>query len=401
MLAGIRGWARRIILGDWTPTALTLACGIAISLSGFAVTQQYYRGVEERAFAAETARQADALNLGIKRYTDAVNAVATFVTASDRIDRWEFLRFADLTLTRYSGFSALAWVPRVSQLERPAFEAAVQRDGLFGLTIQETGADGALVKAAERLEYLPVAYLVPFEGNEEALSYDLGTEPRYRKVLESASDLGELQATELLPLPRVRQTGPALWLILPLYTRNSTPSDILERRKALAGFAIGVLRLDDFVADVLGAAGSRNTNLSLFDVAEGNQNLLFATAKSSSAAAAEAAGALDFAREFRVAGRRWSLVATVNAERGWHFADVLPYCIALVAALMTGLLAQHQINLVLQRRTIERVVRQRTVELSDGNEALRAEVEQRQRTEVALRWAKEQADSANHAKSEF
>src|SRR5262245_52095528 len=199
--AGIRRSARRIILGDWTPSILTLACGIAISLSGFAITRQYYLGVEQRAFALEAARQADALNEGIKRYTDAVNAVATFVTASDRIDRWEFLRFADLTLARYSGFSALAWVPRVSQLARPAFDAAVPRDGLFGHDIPEHGADGALVKAAEGLEELPVAFLLPFDGNEVALSYDLGTDPRYRKVLESASDLGELQATELLPLP--------------------------------------------------------------------------------------------------------------------------------------------------------------------------------------------------------
>src|SRR5262245_17280398 len=144
--AGIRRSARRIILGDWTPSILTLACGIAISLSGFAITRQYYLGVEQRAFALEAARQADALNEGIKRYTDAVNAVATFVTASDRIDRWEFLRFADLTLARYSGFSALAWVPRVAEHDRQAFEASVQRDGLFGLTIQETSTDGTLAK---------------------------------------------------------------------------------------------------------------------------------------------------------------------------------------------------------------------------------------------------------------
>ncbi len=395
--------ARRIILGDWTPTAITLACGIAISLSGFAITKQYYRGVEEREFAAETARQADALNEGIKRYTDAVNAVATFVTASDRIDRWEFLRFADLTLARYSGFSALAWVPRVSQLERPAFEAAIQRDGLFGLTIREAGADGALTMAGDRLEYLPIAYLVPFEGNEQALSYDLGTEPRYRSALESAGDLGQLQATGLLPLPTVRQAGPALWLVLPLYMRNSAPADILERRKSLAGFAIGVLRLDDFVADVLGAGGIQNTQLSLFDVTDGSRNLLFGAASASGegADATEAAGTLNIIREFDVAGRRWSLMAAVNAERGWNSGDVLPYFLALVGALLTGLLAQHQINLVVQRRTVERVVSQRTAELSDRNEALRSEVAQRQRTEVELRGAKEKADSANRAKSEF
>ncbi len=400
---GITRSARRIILGDWTPTVLTLACGLAISLSGFAITRQYYRGVEERAFAAETARQADALNEGIKRYTDAVNAVATFVTASDRIDRWEFLRFADLTLARYSGFAALAWVPRVSQLERPAFEAAIQRDGLFGLTIRETGADGALTTSAERLEYLPIAYLVPFEGNEQALSYDLGTEPRYRNALESAGDLGQLQATGLLPLPTVSQTGPALWLILPLYMRNSAPADILDRRKSLAGFAIGVLRLDGFVADVLGADRPQNAQLSLFDVTDGSRNLLFGanSASEEKSNTAEAAGTLNIVREFQVAGRRWSLAAAVNAERGWNSGDVLPFFLALVGALLTGLLAQHQINLVVQRRTVERVVRQRTAELSDRNEALRSEVAQRQRTEVELRAAKEKADSANQAKSEF
>src|SRR5215471_17090914 len=127
---------------DWTPAILTVVCGIAVSIGGFSFVHQYQRGTEERAFAVEAARQVDALDEGIKRYADAVNAVATFVTASDRIDRWEFLRFADLTLHRYSGFSALAWVPRVAQHDRQAFEASVQRDGLFGLTIRETSIDG-------------------------------------------------------------------------------------------------------------------------------------------------------------------------------------------------------------------------------------------------------------------
>jgi signal transduction histidine kinase len=69
--------------------------------------------------------------------------------------------------------------------------------------------------------------------------------------------------------------------------------------------------------------------------------------------------------------------------------------------LLTGLLAQHLTHSVVRRRTIERVVRQRTTELSDRNAALHTEVAQREQTEVALRAAKEQAESANRAKSEF
>src|SRR5262245_25249331 len=273
---GLNDSGRRFVSGDWTPAILIVVCGLAISLGGFAVTHQYHHSIEEQAFAVEAARQADALNEGIKRYTDAVSAVATFVTASDRIDRWEFLRFADLTLRRYSGFSALAWVPRVSQQDRGAFEAGVQRDGPFGLTIRETSIDGALKSAAERLEYLPIAYLVPFDGNEDALSYDLGSEPRYRRALDMAGDSGRLLATDPLPLPRVRQNGTTVWLVLPLYARNSATSDVLQRRRALLGFAIGVLRVDAFMKDVLGPAESAGMTLSLFDATEGaTKNALF------------------------------------------------------------------------------------------------------------------------------
>jgi signal transduction histidine kinase len=369
---------RRVALGDWTPAVLTVVCGIVLSIGGFVATLQYQHSLEERAFAVEAARQADALNEGIKRYTDAVNAVATFVTASHRIDRWEFLRFADLTLRRYSGFSALAWVPRVSQHEREAFEASVQRDGLFGLTIQEAGADGSLVSAAERLEYLPIGYLVPFDGNEEALSYDLGSEPRYRGVLDLAGDVGRLSATDPLPLPRVSQGGTTVWLILPLYARNSATSDVLERRRALIGFAIGVLRVDAFMKDVLGAADPTGMDISIFDATDvPSGRLLFAP---DGALPTGVQPAHTIVREFEVAGRRWSLVATANSERSWHTADLLPWSIALVAALLTGLLAQHLTNSVLRRRTIEREVGQRTAE---------------------LRAAKELAESANRAKSEF
>jgi len=393
---------RRFPAGDWTPTILTVICGLAVSLGGFAVTRQYHRTIEEQAFAVEAARQADALKEGVKRYTDAVSAVATFVTASDRIDRWEFLRFANLTLRRYSGFSALAWIPQVPQQGRGAFESGMQRDGLFGLTIRETSANGALTGAAERYVYLPIAYLVPFEGNEDALSYDLGSEARYQRALDMAGDYGRVLATDPLPLPRIRPTGTTIWLVAPLYARNSPTSDILERRRALTGFVVGVLRIDAFMNDALGGtADSADVHIAVFDATDGAPNTALSEPVGAAPSADEPGHSPAINMALDVAGRRWSLVATAGAERSWQAADILPWSVALVGALLTGLLAQHLINSVLQRRTIERVVRKRTAQLSNRNAELRTEVVQRERTEGELRAAKDQAESASRAKSEF
>src|SRR5262249_14082689 len=157
--------------------------------------------------------------------------------------------------------------------------------------------------------------------------------------------------------------------------------------------------VDAFVRDALGTADSAGVNLSIFDATEGATRtaLLEPTVPTTD----EPAHGLSISRELDVAGRRWSLVATESAERSWRSADLLPWSVALVTALLTGLLAQHLVNSVLQRRTIERVVRQRTAELSDRNALLRTEVAQRERTEMDLRAAKDQAESANRAKSEF
>jgi len=141
--------------------------------------------------------------------------------------------------------------------------------------------------------------------------------------------------------------------------------------------------------------------LSLFDATEGaTKNALFEPV-GTAPTAEEPAHALTISKELDVAGRRWLLVAAASAQRSWRSADLLPWSVALVTALLTGLLAQHLINSVLRRRTIERVVRQRTAELSDRNAQLRTEVAQRERTEKDLRAAKDQAESANRAKSEF
>src|SRR6185436_20486273 len=144
-----------------------------------------------------------------------------------------------------------------------------------------------------------------------------------------------------LALPQVSQTGTTVWLILPLYARNSSTSDISERREALVGFAIGVLGLDAFVRDVLGNTEPIGSNLSIFDASDNaNRKLLFELVDTSGNQPTEVQPLqrTTIDREVEVAGRHWLLVATADSNTSLEFADLLPWCVALVVSLLTSLL---------------------------------------------------------------
>ena len=146
-----RGTARRAwslgaaeSLGDFIPSALVLACGIAIACGGFAAVRNHLTSLERRGFEMEAATQAGALRDGMRQYSEVLNSMAAFVSASRGVDRWEFLRFTERTLPRYPGFAALEWVPRVPLDQRARYERRAQVDGLFGLRIREFGPQSEL-----------------------------------------------------------------------------------------------------------------------------------------------------------------------------------------------------------------------------------------------------------------
>jgi signal transduction histidine kinase len=389
---------------DFIPSTVVLACGIAITIGGFFAVRNHLLSLERRGFEVEAASYAGSLRDGIRQYAEVVNSIAAFVSASRGVDRWEFLRFAERTLPRYPGFAALEWVPRVQAQNRAKYERRAQVDGLYGLRIREFGAGSALVPAGDRPEYYPVYYIEPFEGHEKLLGFDLAADPAAGIVLTKAEKYGRILSARLPGGNPVINRDADLWFVLPLFDGNVVQKRVEERHEALLGFAIGAIRISKMIDAAIDATGpAPAVSLRLIDETPGSAERVLYARNWSDRAELSHRSSRDFVHtaSFEIAGNAWTLELVRTFDYSVRPQDAVPWGVALITLLLTGLLLQHMAATVFRRLAIEHAVRERTAALARANDELQMEISERRRAEVNLRSAKEQAEVASRAKSEF
>src|SRR4029079_8259173 len=342
---------------------------------------------------------------GLCQYVERVTSIAAFVSASRGVDRWEFLRFAERTLPRYPGFAALEWVPRVQAQNRVKYERRAQVDGLYGLRIREFGPGSALVPAGDRPEYYPVYYIEPFAGHEKLLGFDLAADPAAGAVLSKAEQFGRILTARLPAANPIISKDADLWFVLPLFDGDIAQKRAEDRHGALLGFAIGAIRISrmlDATIDGMGPAPPA-ASLRLIDETPGSAERVLYTRNWSQKTELGQRTSTDFVHttSFEIAGNAWTLELVRVFSHSVRPQDALPWGVALISLLLTGLLLQHMAATVFRRLAIEHAVHERTAALARANDELQMEISERRRAEVNLRSAKEQAEVANRAKSAF
>lgn len=414
---------------DFLPIAAVVTIGIAAAVCAFVLARGYYLAADRDEFQRNAADYGAAFKTGIERHVNSLAAIHAFVSSSHDVNRWEFSNFAHQILPQNSGFKAVLWLPHIAGAQRNSFEAALQSDGLFGLRLRELAADGALVPAADRDRYIPVAYVEPFEASGSLIGVDLAQDPIYAPLFQRAGASGKVVASA--PLPRALIDGvraPLMLVVFPLgrgaaapkvamqspdvhkagTQKTGTPKTSTQNTGAppeLEGYALGVLQLDRVVEGIAGAHAPVDAAIA---TSSGSALKVFPTG-----AAGEApAPAMDLARwfgdsefhqvrPFAVAGTPFYL-----AVRSSRTGDVLtrvyvPAGAALLVLTLTALLAQSMLTTIIRKRQVERAVVVRTAELRRTNHVLAAEIEQRREAEAELRIAKDKAEAANRAKSAF
>ncbi len=196
-------------------------------------------------FADKVADEMNQLSIGIE-------AIALHYQGNTEPTMEGFRAFAT-PLTGNSSLVALAWVPRVTDQERPALEARLRELGVGDLGIYEQDQKKQLVPASKRPEYYPFLYFEPVNSGKPG--FDVNSNLIRRNALEKALATGLPTATDpvlLLSDTGGKPSGIVVFRPVSKPDPGSSQNKEMGERGWLKGFSVGVVRL----SEVLNTAGT-------------------------------------------------------------------------------------------------------------------------------------------------
>jgi signal transduction histidine kinase/DNA-binding response OmpR family regulator len=370
------------------------------------------RNAEDR-FLAEFRYQASvrirAVHDRVGRDLTELDGLARFL-AHAPANRAGFEGFAAPGAGAVRSVQALEWVPRVPRQERARLEAAARREGPASFAIRERDATGAMIPAGERPEYFPVLLVTPLAGNEASLGFDLATDPARRSALLAAEATGRPAATGPLRLVQERGEQRGFLVFAPVLEGGPGPAPEAGPARRLRGFALGVYRTGDLVADALRIQPTADLPFIVedLDAPEGERLVVRHEPPDRPLDWRWARSVASYQQVFHVAGRSWRLEVVPSPDFVSAMRPAAPWGVLFFGALATVLGASLVRLLLGGRFRAEQLARERTVELRAAIADVRETEKELRRLNFELEQAMgqarqmaEEAERASVAKGQF
>ncbi|MDD4900191.1 MAG: PAS domain S-box protein [Candidatus Omnitrophica bacterium] len=346
----------------------------------FAVTLQLFFTVRELSlrhvkneFIARAHDRAELIKSSITDNLAALFTVADFYTASHYVTRVDFGKFTSEILNRHPDILSLAWLPRITEKERAAFEDSLHKEGFPGFKITEFNDQEKLVKAGKRQEYFPIYYIEPFKKNQVMLGYDVASDNLRWQAMQKSRDSATAVEKEKISFTQKMSANSGYRAFLPVY-RQGVPHDTLtQRQQNLLGFVSFLFDVGKMVGISLQDLQPTGIEIYIFDETEKQPKLIYFSGKGPvEVTEAELRKDNDYfwKKTFISAGSVWSIVclptqAFLKSYKDWQSPVIL----------VTGIIACffifiYLLSLLWRAERIELLVRERTVELNTANEEL-------------------------------
>lgn len=228
--------------------------------------------------------------------------------ASDSVSAKEFATYTDDVLMGFPNLQALSWDPVVKGPDLASFEARQRtQTGFSNFRVTQLDAAGDPQPVTPRPEYVVVAYIEPRVVNRGALGFDILSDPVRAAALSEARDTGRPMATTPVDLVQGSGDQKGMLALLPVYEGGFTPGSESARRAALRGFAVGVYRLSDLLAETYRDKQWDGIEVKIVDVTEREKPLVIADFPARNAPQADQSAPTATTAPIDIYGRAWEL----------------------------------------------------------------------------------------------
>lgn len=311
----------------------------------------------------ESNRNSQRITEAMDRYEAVLSGTARFFIASKFVDRKEFHDYLEKTLRDDPGIRAVSWNPRVTLEERKTFERKAVVDGLVNFKISEL-VEHVLFPAKDRQVYYPIYYVEPMQSNSSALGFDTLSKLDRREAIEKSIRLKEPVISPKILIIQDDFQAPSLAMYYPVFNGDIN-----------LGVIVGVFKLDDLINSAINDKKANGLNYVIYDVTDSKKEILFKKIVSEEEHLYGSDDLIEknYPRELFVAEtievgkRKWLLQLFPSQQYIAAHADLSAWSMLLGGLFVVILLQSLMMVIIGRTSTVERLVEQKTLELSNAN----------------------------------
>ena len=327
---------------------------------------------------------ANRINDRLITHREVLSSLSHFIEATPDFSFRQFEQFTLVTLQDNQDIFALSFNDLITYDQRPAFEQMMSGISPLGpYQITERDSQRNLVSAAARSEYVAVRYIVPLLNNQQAVGYDINSEPIRQSAIERARASSRMAVTAPILLVQEQKKRVGLLELLPV--ASTAAEDTKDQTARLLGFAVAVVKIDETIDIATQGHVPAGLVFQLTDQqAPDGQGLLYRS-DAQGAANTTLAQTAQWKTGLRMGDRDWTLSIYSTASyrqmhrpwMAWVVGVVGLMFAALLQILMLGMTGRTAVilrkNEEIQNmaRTLEEKVTVRTAELRENMESLR------------------------------
>lgn len=316
--------------------------------------------VEDR-FKVVTNQTATLFQISLKEKELLQASVAQLIVSSEEVTRAEFKQFVSGLSLENKYIQVVEWLPKIKIEQRAEYENEQRKYFGDNFSITEIKEKGVLIPARKRATYFPITFLEPEWDNDSAKGFDASASVAGRAIIKKAIISGVAQARE--PIQIVRNSGFKDTFIVykPVYKTFDGTKTLDPSEGEAIGFVNIIIRIEEFVATVVGAAETANFNLQWQDVETGKYYFNN-----------EVTGATPFKHVINIhlSGRDMKLIFTPTATFIEQAATELIAIAMITSFVLASLFSILILNITARTSRIQREVKLRTKELEAANQKL-------------------------------